>query len=431
MDNDFDVIVVGGGLAGSSAAYTLAKEGLEVLIIERGSYAGSKNMTGGRIYAHCFDEMMPDFAEKAPIERKVVRECLSFLTNSGAGTSVEYRSPALSASGSESYVVLRSRFDRWLFEQAEEVGAVTTTDIRVDSLIIENDSVIGVVCAGDEIKANIVILADGVNSSLAHQAGLGKSLDAAQAAVGLKSVFELDEKVITDRAGVTKSDEGAAWLFAGDVTGGMFGGGFCYTNATSISLGLVIGLSHIAASSKSVVELFDDFCEHPAVSPLIKDSKLVEYSAHALSEAGLGAVGTLCCNGAMVVGDAAGFCLNTGYTVRGMDFAVTSGYLAARAALNAQEKNDYSSVTLAQYKTLLVDSYVMRDLEHYCKAPEFLERTTGITQAYPQMLSEIMQAMFVIDGEPPQPLSKAVKQSVKKVGVLRILGDVRRGMKAL
>ena len=49
---DFDAIVVGAGCAGSVAAYELAKAGKEVLLIERGNFAGAKNMTGGRIYAH-------------------------------------------------------------------------------------------------------------------------------------------------------------------------------------------------------------------------------------------------------------------------------------------------------------------------------------------------------------------------------------------
>ena len=51
-EDRFDVIVVGGGLAGSAAAYALAKAGVEVAVIERGESCGSKNMTGGRLYGH-------------------------------------------------------------------------------------------------------------------------------------------------------------------------------------------------------------------------------------------------------------------------------------------------------------------------------------------------------------------------------------------
>ncbi len=46
----FDVIIVGAGLAGLAAAYTLAGKNLEVIVLERGDYPGSKNVTGGRLY---------------------------------------------------------------------------------------------------------------------------------------------------------------------------------------------------------------------------------------------------------------------------------------------------------------------------------------------------------------------------------------------
>ncbi len=67
MDEErFDAIVVGAGLAGCAAAYKMVQEGLEVLLIERGNYAGAKNMTGGRIYTHSLEKLIPDFREIAP-----------------------------------------------------------------------------------------------------------------------------------------------------------------------------------------------------------------------------------------------------------------------------------------------------------------------------------------------------------------------------
>lgn len=65
-DDKFDAIVVGAGVAGTVAAYVMAKAGLDVLVIERGNSAGSKNMTGGRLYAHSIESIMPGFATSAP-----------------------------------------------------------------------------------------------------------------------------------------------------------------------------------------------------------------------------------------------------------------------------------------------------------------------------------------------------------------------------
>jgi electron transfer flavoprotein-quinone oxidoreductase len=48
----------------------MAKAGLDVLVIERGDTAGSKNMTGGRLYAHSLEKIIPGFAQSAPLSEK-------------------------------------------------------------------------------------------------------------------------------------------------------------------------------------------------------------------------------------------------------------------------------------------------------------------------------------------------------------------------
>ena len=60
-ENKTDVIVVGAGPAGISCAITLARAGREVVLIERGMFAGSKNMFGGAIYTQCRQRNFPEF----------------------------------------------------------------------------------------------------------------------------------------------------------------------------------------------------------------------------------------------------------------------------------------------------------------------------------------------------------------------------------
>ena len=79
-EDKFDVIIVGGGLAGLTAGIVLAEQGLEVLLIERGDYCGSKNVTGGRLYGHSLEKVIPGFAEEAPIERVIKKERISLMT---------------------------------------------------------------------------------------------------------------------------------------------------------------------------------------------------------------------------------------------------------------------------------------------------------------------------------------------------------------
>lgn len=427
-EGGFDVIVVGGGLAGSTAAYVLAQQGLEVLLIERGNFGGSKNMTGGRLYAHSLEKLIPNFAEEAPVERRVVKEKISMMTENDAVT-IDYHSPRLAETGSDSYVVLRGEFDRWLFDKAEEAGAVTAAGIKVDQLIVENNRVTGVICGGEEMKADVVILADGVNSLLAENAGLRKRVQPSQVAVGVKEVYGLPAKVIEERFGLT-GDEGAAWLFAGYPSNGQVGGGFLYTNKESISIGLVLGLEHIGENNKTIEEMLTGFTTHHEIAPLIKDGQLLERSGHVVPEAGLSMVSTLYGDGFLICGDAAGFCINIGYMVRGMDLAITSGELAAKTVLEAKEQGDFSSVSLQNYKKKLDESFIMNDLNLYKNFPAFMENPRIFNQ-YPAMLSEIMAEMFIVNGKPAVPLRKKMMKHIKAVGIMKLAKDGMKGVKSV
>ncbi len=170
-DDKFDAIVVGAGVAGAVASYVMAQAGLDVLVIERGNSAGSKNMTGGRLYAHSLERIMPGFAEEAPVERKVTREKISFMTEESAVT-LDFHSEKPDIAAQASYTVLRNRFDPWLMEKAEQAGAQFISGVRVDALIREGNQVTGVQAGDDILKADIVILADGVNSMLGRSINL-------------------------------------------------------------------------------------------------------------------------------------------------------------------------------------------------------------------------------------------------------------------
>lgn len=427
-EEKFDAIIVGGGLAGSTAAYVLAQEGLDVLIIERGNYGGSKNMTGGRLYAHSLERIIPNFAEEAPVERRVVKERICMMTENDAVT-MDYHSTRLAETGSDSYVVMRGEFDRWLFNKAEEAGAIAAAGIKVDQLMMDDKRVTGVICGGEEIKADVVILADGVNSLLAEKAGLRKRIQPSQVAVGVKEVYGLPAKVIEDRFGLT-GNEGAACLFAGYPSNGLVGGGFLYTNKESISLGLVLGLQHIGESDKTIEEMLTAFSNHPEIAPFIKDGQLLERSGHVVPEAGLSMVSTLYGDGFLICGDAAGFCLNIGYMVRGMDLAITSGELAAKAVLAAKEKGDFRSASLRSYKEMLDRSFIMNDLSVYKNFPAFMDNSRIFNQ-YPAMLSNIMAEMFIVDGTPALPLRKRVIRHLKAVGLMNLVKDGLKGVKSI
>ncbi len=429
---DFDAIVVGAGCAGSVAAYELAKAGKSVLVVERGNYAGAKNMTGGRIYSHSLKEVFPDFESEAPLERKITHERMAFM-DPAAQMAIDFTSPELAQEGKDSYSVLRGPFDQWLASKAEDAGAEYICGIAVEELLKDGSGkVVGVRAGEDEITSQVTILAEGCNTVLAEKCLGNPRPKASQMAVGIKQIFELPASQIEDRFLVPEG-EGAAMLFVGDCTHGSVGGGFLYTNRDSISLGLVATVSIAAdgANEAPVYQMLEDFKNHPAVAPIIRGAKLVEHSGHMVPEGGYDMVPRYVFDGCLVAGETAGLCMNMGYQVRGMDFAVASGQMAGQAAVRALDAGDTSAAGLASYKQAMEGSFVIKDLATFRRWPHTMEGWSSMFTDYPVMVKEIFNAMFVVDGEPQRPLAKRVMPIVRKRGLLKLAGEVRKAVKSL
>ena len=426
--SDFDVIVVGAGLAGNTAAYLLAKAGLGVLVIERGETIGSKNVTGGRMYSHSLEKIFPDFAKEAPVGRRITKERISMLTADSA-TTVEYAAEKLGEQGKATYSILRAEFDPWLAGKAEEAGAEYVTGVRVDEILVQDGKVTGVIAGGDEMTADVVLLADGVNSLLAQQLGMKKELEPSQVAVGVNEVIKLGEQKINERFGVSNGD-GVAWLFAGDTTGGSIGGGFLYTNKDSLSLGIVTTIAEIGRNDIAPRDMVERLKEHPVVKPLIKDGEMIEYAAHLVTEGGYDMIPTLYRDNVLVAGDAAAFVMNLGFTIRGMDLCIESGRLAAETIIKAKEAGDYSAKTLSQYKTALDNSFIMKDMLHFRKMPKFIENHRIFTQ-YPALADKIMSDLFIMYGQEPVKFKKKAMAAVKDVGIMNLLKDGMSAMGAM
>jgi len=421
----FDVIIVGGGLAGLAAAYTLAQQELEVLVLEKGDYPGAKNVTGGRIYVSPVRDLFPDLWAKAPLERFIAHEGVTMMAKERS-VSIAYHGQELLEEPYQSYSILRAKFDRWFAKQAERKGAMLVTKSRVDEVIIEDGKVCGVWAGGDELRADVVIACDGVLSLTAEKAGLRKPGNPHDFAVGFKEVIELPAETIENRFNLT-DNEGAAHMFMGEVTRGKFGGGFLYTNKESLSLGIVVGIKDLMEDQPAIEApvLLDEFKQRPEIAALIRGGETVEYSAHVIPEGGLNALTKLTGNGIVVAGDAAGFSMNIGVTVRGMEYALASGYYAAQAVLKAREAEDYSAGSLAVYEQLLKDSFVMKDFNSFRNAPEALENPRLFTH-YPELLGNVMRDMYHMPAGPKDRLYPTVMKYMKFNDLLKMFGDFRK-----
>lgn len=428
----FDVVIVGAGPAGSTAALALAKAGLKVAIFERGEQPGGKNMFGGVLYhADALTELIPDFWEQAPIERYVTRHDLIFLTDN-ASFSISHKDNEFGRLPYNGVTLLRAKFDPWYASQAEAAGAFFTPETLVDDFIRDGDRITGVNTQRTDgaVYADVVIVADGANSLLARKAGLRKEFNKSSFAVAAKEILTLPADVIESRFGLA-GGEGVAQSFIGEATRGMEGGAFLYTNMSSLSLGVVVSLNSLQNRKISIAEVLDDFKNHPHIRPVIDGATLKEYSGHLIPDEGFNMVPRLYGNGLLVAGDAAGFLVSTGLTLQGMNYAIASGFTAAQAVLIARQEGDYSSKGLACYQDLLKKNSVIKDLKTFRHAPGFLSNPR-IYDLYPSLVCGVSEKIFQVTGHPKKKLLSLIRAEMKgKISLVQLIKDIIQAGRAL
>lgn len=391
-NNKTNVIVVGAGPAGISCAITLARAGQEVVLIERGMFAGSKNVFGGAIYTQATKEIFPNFETEAPIERRNVEHNFAILGEDDS-TVITYRK-----NDNSSYSVIRGKFDRWAAEEAKKAGVYLVEETVVRELIKEDGRVVGVKTELEDYYADIVILADGVNSLLAKQIGLRKDIDTKDVALSVKEVIKLDKEVINQRFRL-KDDEGSIVEIFGGPMLGMLGLGFMYTNTDSVTIGLGVTLNELVEANYRPFEILDRLKKQPSIAPLIEGGTLKEYSAHLIPEGGYKKIPKLVDNGVMIVGDA-GMLVNNLHW-EGTNLAMISGKLAAETAVEALDKGDFSKKTLSNYEKKLKDSFILKDLKTYRELMDVMHsRKKAFLSYYMKKINAFFDMFTSVNGVP-------------------------------
>ena len=424
--NKTEVIVVGGGPAGIACAITVARAGHEVILIERGSFAGSKNVFGGAIYAQPTREIFPDFEKEAPVERLNVEHKFAILGEDDS-TVISYRRKDTE---NPSYSVIRSKFDRWMAEQAKKEGVIIVEETVVRELLIKDEQVVGVKTELEDYYADIVVLADGVNSLLAKQIGFRKKIEPKDVALSVKEVFKLDKEKINERFNLS-DDEGCIYEIFGGPMLGMLGLGFIYTNRESVSIGLGIGLDELCEHNLKPYEVLDKLKSHPTLAPLIKDGELLEYSAHLIPEGGYKKIPTLFGAGVMIAGDAAMLVNNLHW--EGTNLAMISGKLAGETAVRALARGDFSENMLSRYQKELENSFVMKDLKTYRNLmDEAHSRNDSFMGYYLKEVNGFFKMFTTVDSIPKrEKYRRFIFDFIKKRNIIELFKDALSAVKLL
>ena len=198
-------------------------------------------------------------------------------------------------------------------------------------------------------------------------------------------------------------------------------------------MGVVLRLDDLAAKGLVASQIHDQFLANTAIAPLLEGGELLEYGSHMTIEDGPAMTAhDLTRPGLMIIGDAAGFTLNTGMTIRGMDLAAGSALAAVEAVNAALDADDVSQAAMDRYVDAFRRTWVGTDMETYKHAPAFLEND----EMYKEMgllLADVFHGVYDHDLTPRRHVLKVARDALKKssLSMVRLARIGMAGIKAL
>lgn len=159
-----DVLVVGGGVAGSATAIHLARHGCSVVLVDRASFPRRK-ACGEGLFPRGVRELR-DLGVLNGVAPFLELERIRFHA-AGQVAEAKLGRPAARAAG-----VQRDLLDAALLAEAQSAGVEVRTGCRAIALIPDSDSSFSLLTDGGELEARAIVAADGLNSGLRRQAGL-------------------------------------------------------------------------------------------------------------------------------------------------------------------------------------------------------------------------------------------------------------------
>lgn len=423
---DADVIVVGAGPAGISAALEVARKDKKVVLLERSSYPGSKNMYGGAVYTKALKEVFQEDFDSIKYERVINSHTWSFLGETSSFEMTYKNDETMSA-----YAIKRFNLEKWMVEIAKNHGVFYCPNTLVVDLIQKDGAVIGVKTEQEKYYAPITIIADGVNSLLAKKIELRNDYKPKDMILSVKEAIKLDKKTIEERFNLKEDcSNGVNKQFFGTNFGKLKGikklfmMTFLYTFKDTVMIGVGANLEDLTKNKLNINEILDEVKQHPVIAPFIKDGETIEYSAHLIPEGGYKNMPKLTTAGAILVGDAAGFV--NGVHFEGTNFALISGKIAGETALHALNNTNYSEESLSIYTKKLEKSFVLQDLNSYKNVIESLRaRTNSLEVYYPKKMSEFFEIITSANcTSKAQQFRRYVLKLIKDRGLGEILHDM-------
>ena len=373
--------MVGAGPAGSTCALSLARKGIETVLLERGSRPGEKNVAGFILATPVLEHIIPEYREEAPLERWIADQSYFYMT---AQDHLQVRMRFQHHYDQHLlYSAYRSSFDAWFANKAREAGAELLTGVLVTDLLKEDGRVVGVKVGDEELLANVVVGADGIHTVVGRKAGLVTD-NPSRYLLGVKEVLDLSPEVIEERFQLRKG-EGTSWLGAGYPLDDICGAIGLITNNDSVTINAFGWVDALRDRGVDLHERLQMSKEHPFIGQLIDGATIREYQAHLFSDGGLVKFGNLYSDGVLLCGDAGSFFVS----YWGVPSGMLSGLMAAETVALARKKGDYSAKTMGKYIAFLEKTSLARSLYQNRRTSDYLAESGR--KNLPTYLGHIME----------------------------------------